>query len=175
LIERIKWAEIMKRTEISDVKKLALAITHDGCSSHYRNLIKKEASILSSFYKFVDIIEPYWSEDKIPEDLIVPFLELIMKRGYTEIKVGRWFEFADQKVEVAKLTDENKFDNALRFARQNFIITTDNKYCLKLAYHDLPYTLLLTNEISANEVATELNYEGFNADKKTDFYWHLDK
>jgi hypothetical protein len=175
LTERITWAEIIKRTGISDIKKLALAITYNACNSNYQKLIKKENEILTSFYKFVDIVEPYWDLDKIPEDLIVPFLELLMKRGYTEIKVGYWHEFADQKIEIVKLTDENKFENALRFATQNFILTTDYKYCLKLPYHDLPYTFLLTNGISASEVATDLKYEGFSADNKTNVYWYIDK
>jgi len=175
LTERITWGEIIKRTKISDIKRLALAITHNACNSYHQSLVKKEHEILSSFYKFANIVEPYWDEDKIPEDLIVSFLELLMKSGYREIKVGHWPEIADKKVDVIKLTNENKFESALRCANQNFIITTDNKYCLKLPYHDFPYTFLLTNEVSAAKVAADLNYEGFLADNKTEVYWYLDK
>jgi hypothetical protein len=174
LIERITWSEIIKRTEIADIKKLALAITYDSCNSNYQSLIKNEKEILLSFYESVDIVEPYWVEDRIPEDLIVLFFELLIKLGYTEIKVGDWIEDEYEKIEVIKLTQENKFENAVRFSNRNFILTPDNKYCLKLPYHDLPYTFLLTNEILANEIIAELNYEGFFANSKTEVYWHLD-
>jgi hypothetical protein len=175
LLQKITWEEILKRTGIKSQTKLALTITYPACDRHFRSLVEFERNEFEPFISENNILEPYWAEDKIPEDLIVLFLQLLMKRGYTEIIVGHWPEYADEKMQVVKLTDENKFDNALRFATQNFFLTTDNKYCLKLPYHDLPYTFLLTSEISANEIASELNYEGFPADNKTEVYWHIDK
>jgi hypothetical protein len=175
LIERISWFEILKRTGIKNKEKLALTITYPACDKKYQSLVEHEWEEFQPFLKENNILNAYWEEDKIPEDIILPFLELLLKNGYSEIKVGHWFEFTNHKVEVVKLNDENKFDCAVRFARQNFIYTTDNKYCLKLPYHDFPYSLLLTNKVSANEIAMELYYEGFSADQRTQIYWYLPK
>ena len=173
LIERISWAEIQKRTGIKSKEKLTLTITYPVCDKKYQSLIENEWNEFQPFLKDNSILPPFWEEDKIPEDIILPFLELLLKQGYAEIKVGHWFEFANERVEGVKLTAENKFDSAVKFARQNFFFTPDNKYCLKLPYHDLPYSFLLTNGVSASEVARELNYEGFSPDRKTEIYWHI--
>ena len=173
LIERISWMEILNRTGIINKERLALTITYPACEKKYQSLVDHEWNEFQPFLKDNNILEPFWTEDKIPEDIILPFLELLLKQGYNEIKVGHWFEFKNEKVEFAMLTDENKFDSAVKFARHNFIFTADNMYCLKLPYHDLPFTFLLTNGISATDVAKILTYEGFTANDKTYVYWHL--
>jgi hypothetical protein len=175
LLQKVTWEEILERTGIKSKAKLALTITYPACDIHFRSLVESERKEFTPFLYENNIIEPFWEEDKIPEDIILPFIEFILKQGYTDIKVGHWPEHSNELIQTITINDENKFDCAVKFARQNFIFTSDKKFCLKLPYRDLPYTFLLTDKVSAYKVATELNYEGFRADHTTKTYWPIEK
>ena len=174
LLQKVTWQEILKQTGIKSNAKLALTITYPACDKQFRSLVESERNEFEPFLNDSNILEPFWAEDKIPEDIIVPFIEYLLKNSYSDIRVGHWLEHSNEPIQTRPISDDNKFDCAVKFARQNFIFTTDNKFCLKLPYHDLPYTFLLTNKVSANEVAAELNYEGFSADRTTKTYWTIE-
>lgn len=173
LIERITWKEILKQTGIKNRDRLALTITYPANDEDHRRMVESEWNEFHHFLKEKHFIEPYWDVDKIPEDIILPFLEYVIAENYTEIKVGHWPEFSDEKVEARKLDNENKFNSAVKFANRNFIYTPDRKYCLKLPSRDLPYSFFMTNEVKASIISSKLDYEGFSADKETKAYWYI--
>lgn len=174
LLQKITWEEILKRTGIKSIAKLALTVVYPSCDKHFRSLVESERNEFTPFLNENNILEPFWEEDKIPEDVIVTFLEHLLKHGYTDIRVGHWLEHSNEPIQTITINDDNKFECAVKFASQNFIFTTDSKFCLKLPYHDLPYTFLLTNKVSATDVATELNFEGFRAEQTTKTYWTIE-
>lgn len=173
LIERVSWESILKLTGIKGIKQLALTITYRVNDESHQRMVQSEWNEFKPFLEERHFIEPSWDNDKIPEDVILPFLEYLLSDGYTEIKVGHWPEFSDEKIKLMALTNETKFDDAVKLSNRNFIYTLDGRYCLKLPYHDLPYSFFMTNEVEAGKVSAKLNYEGFDADKRTKMYWYL--
>ena len=144
---------------------------YSASDDKHRKKIEEEHKRLESFYNFADIVEPYWAEDKIPEDIIIRFVDFLTKQNYTDIKLGkRDFPI---KFENVNLSNKNIF-NHLGQLENVLLYTDDRKYCLKLPYNDLPYTFLLTNQIDKNIILRELNLEGFFADSKTKTYWNLE-
>lgn len=174
LIERVSWESILKQSGIKNINRLALTITYASNDRKHQRMVNSERNEYQLFLEGKHFLEPFWDTDKIPEDLIVPFLEHLLSENYTEIKVGHWPEFSDEAVQLRKISNETKFNVAIEFAQKYFIYTTDKKYCLRLPYHDLPYSYFMTNGVKADEIALKLNYEGFIAGQQTKMYWFLE-
>jgi hypothetical protein len=172
LIERIQWASILKLTGIKTLSKLALTITFFSIEKKLQSLVESEKNEFEPFLKENNIIEPYWSEDKIPEDVVLSFLNMLIQEGYSEVLYSESFENIKNEILETRIESKNIFEVVVKFSKLNFILTKDKKFCLKLPDHDLPYTFLLTNQISAMKTANLLNFEGFVADFKTKPYWH---
>ncbi|MEW6773493.1 MAG: DUF2711 family protein [Bacteroidota bacterium] len=169
LIKKITWEEILNRTGINDYKRLVLIITYPANDKKFQKLVESEWNEFQKFLKENNIIEPYWEEDKIPGEIILPFLNFLLTEGYNEVKVGDW----NNNIETVKLIESYLFEYLIQFEFKNFITTTDYKYCLKLPYHDLPYTFFLAQTLDEKIIA-QLNYEGFFANEKTKPYWFLE-
>ncbi|GAA4299616.1 DUF2711 family protein [Compostibacter hankyongensis] len=173
LIERVTWSQVIKQTGIKNKDRLALTITYPSLNDNFRKMVGSEWNEFHPFLKENHILEPSWAEDKIPEDVLLRFLNFLLEMGHTDIKVGHWPEYMGEEIELVKLTGENKFDLAVKLANRNFVYSLEKDCCLKLPYHDSPYSLLLTNGIAANEIAARLNYEGFKANQETNIYWYI--
>jgi hypothetical protein len=173
LIKRIAWQDILKRTEVASAEKLVLAITYSASNEYYQKQVEDENTRLQSFYKFCNILEPVWQEDKIPEDIIVRFVNFLIKKGYSEINIAD-LSFADGKIEQIIISNDGIF-NYLGRKRITLIYTSDQKFCLKLPDNDMPFTLFLGNGFSLKSSLNELDFEGFYADSETKITWYIDR
>lgn len=162
----VLWSQILKLTELEDLRSLALAM-------------KTYISALNKFYARSDLMEKLKlglqedvylpNEDKISQFLIPTIIEVFKSRGITKIQYSE--PIFDTSGEI--LVDDITIQNFYEMAPSEIIVTDETNDTAFLSVYDSFITLMLTNDINTKETILSAGWEAIECNEDTMINWYL--
>ncbi|WP_145035813.1 DUF2711 family protein [Paenibacillus sp. Y412MC10] len=162
----VLWSQILKLTELEDLRSLALAM-------------KTYISALNKFYARSDLMEKLKlglqedvylpNEDKISQFLIPTIIEVFKSRGITKIQYSE--PIFDTSGEI--LVDDITIQNFYEMAPSEIIVTDETNDTAFLSVYDSFITLMLTNDINTKETILSAGWEAIGCNEDTMINWYL--
>lgn len=168
LIERVTWKEVMSAIEAPDPAALARAIVlMDGTKTDIAT--EKLHGRLLGHCSHCDLIELDWQEDRIPLDMLILFGRFLLRHGYksANLVTGTY----PSSIREVGLVENELFGAVSDQPGHIAMFAADMTYALKLDYHDLPFSWLLSNGIPPEGILEEIGFEGFRADDRMTAAW----
>ncbi|WFB61180.1 DUF2711 family protein [Paenibacillus sp. BR1-192] len=162
----VLWSQILKLTELEDLRSLALAM-------------KTYISALNKFYARSDLMEKLKlglqedvylpNEDKISQFLIPTIIEVFKSRGITKIQYSE--PIFDTSGEI--LVDDITIQNFYEMAPSEIIVTDETNDTAFLSVYDSFITLMFTNDINTKETILSAGWEAIECNEDTMINWYL--